>query len=258
MQQKSYRDGVSEGEDRWVVPAEVLALPGFKVLEALHAFGRTVRIFRANTAALTDWLARTDDPAVLFAVWNANDRDQFERHFDETERLFFNFLASAQARVDYCRVIVNRGLLDGTLADAYQTRVQSTFRLDPVHNWMVGIRNHMLHHRLPVSRGHLEISTSHVKSTIVFETRSLLASDGFNPSARQWMADRTEIDLRETVEAYATRVDEFDEWFSRAYAEHHLEVSEAFLAAKQGHAKHASRRWSGPTERTTSRPTPAG
>ena len=219
------------------MPDDLLAHPGWAILGSLQALAGVMRILHANTHELITWLDRTDDPAVLLTVWNASEPKQLDDYLDETERLLFNSLASAHARVDFYRAVNNRGQIDGPLRTDYQRRVE-LFRDNPLHNWFMGSRNFMLHHRLPILRGNLEIrglnsdSTS-MKSSVLIDATPMLVSSAFNSVAKAWMSADKTIVLRESVVSYLQLLDSFDGWFGPAFTAHHLEACESFLAARE-------------------------
>ena len=156
-------------------------------------------------------------------MWNADDRRALDRHLDETERRFFNFLASVHSRVDCYRVVTRRGHLCGELAVEYERRRQDVD--SRLHQWMIGMRNFMLHHRIPATLGQFKFDAAggeQPTAHVVIPVEELVGSKRFTPAAREWMNQVEEIDLLEAVTEYVSVIHGFDTWFGRAYAEHHL------------------------------------
>lgn len=212
------------GADKPAQPAEPPALPRSEVLDSLQLLARILRVLEGNADELAAWLRRTEDPAVLLAVWNADDPGALDRHLDETERRLFNFLASVHARVDHYRTVKKRGHLTGELADEYELRRQKV-AASGLHQWMIGMRNFLLHDWIPATMGQFRFdaagggqSTSHV----VIRTKELVGNDYFKSDAQKLMNGTEEIDLLEAVTEYVSLIHGFDAWFGRAYLEHHL------------------------------------
>jgi hypothetical protein len=223
---------------RRTISDEVWAMPGRELLSSLEGLGSMLRIFRRNTDELLTWLARTDDIRTAALVWNANERRALDDHLDEASRLFFNFAASAAARVDHFRVVKRRGHLVGELEQAYEGRV-ALFAESGLHRLIIGARRYMVHHRLPVAFGQMGFTRSEDGSRFDHRAAVLIATEhllsdrrSFDSVARDWINGRADVDLRVVVSEYDEQVREFDDWFGQAFASHHLDACEAFLRAR--------------------------
>ena len=212
-------------------------MPGYEALRSAQHLARILRILRGNAADLQDYFDRLNhptNPVPLLELWSEDNRDAFDGHLDEAERLLFNLLASCQARVDFYRTLVNRDLIDGELKSEYDRRV-GTLSSTPLHRWLIALRNLMLHHDLPVLDGSLAMGSGvSVRTGFRIDLASLLRShsDDFTGPARQYMIGRDEQDVLEAIAEYLELIGGFDDWFGPAYAGHHLEDIEAFLKAR--------------------------
>lgn len=221
-------------EDRWAVPRHILDMPGAAARNAMLNTIRLMRIVARNGVELLHFLERANEPEAIMKVWNVEERDEaFEDFLNETERLLFNFLAAVAARVDSYRYLVRRGVLVGTLLDAYSDRVRSSFRDNPLHHWLMGLRNYMLHHRLPVSHGHLRFTaaTASTTVTVTVEVKGLLTSSAFDGMGKRYMDGKEAIDVAATVVAYIQALRAFDDWLIPAYWVHHKANIDAFHEA---------------------------
>jgi hypothetical protein len=208
-------------------------MPGFAFLESVRTLEALLCIMHLNSAELLQWLGRTDEPKTLLAVWDDANPAAFEGHLDEAERLLFNYLAAVHARVNYYQGLKNRGYIDGSLLTEYEARVDLEFRNDGRHHWMIGLRNYMMHHKLPRWYGNLRFEqTDQIESRMVIATAELLTAHEFNATARLWMQDHPEVDLRVTVRDYSASAGTLDRWFMAAYSAHHKQDTDAFLQAR--------------------------
>lgn len=217
------------------LPQAVMDMPGRGILESFEVLGGMRRILHRNADELLAWLGRTDDPAVLLALWTVGNREEFNRHLDESERLLYNFVATVCSRVDYYRALIKHGHLPGEMADAYEQRRRAVAD-DPHHAWLTGLRNCMVHHRLPSPYGQLKWGEeeANLSDALMVPTRRLLEDgrDDFNSAAKKWMRSTPDVDVRAVVVDYLAKVDEFDGWFGPAYLTHHLGEVDAYIAAR--------------------------
>ena len=234
-----------EAHDRWAVPQQVLDMPGASARNAMLDTIRLMRIVARNGAEVLSFLERANEPEAIMKVWNVDERDDaFEDFLNETERLLFNFLAAVAARVDSYRYLVNRGFFTGDLLSAYNDRVRRGFRDNPLHHWLIGLRNYMLHHRLPVSHGHLKFTTATASTTVTvtIQVKSLLTSSAFNSMGKRYMDGKEAIDVAATVVAYISALRAFDDWLIPTYWSHHKADIDAFHDAWKASALDARRR----------------
>ncbi|CAB4583258.1 MAG: hypothetical protein F2534_16640 [Actinobacteria bacterium] len=225
----------------WQLPEEVRQMPGSSLFDSLHQLARLLRILRANAEDLVRELARLDDVDTMLAIWKRDEPQQLENYLDGVERRLYNFAAAVHSRVDYYRVLVNSGHIDGALATEYRRRCDVAFTNEPVHLWLLGLRGYMLHYRLPRSLARMNLSRQDgtvsspfvMRSHVTVMTVEMVNYSGFKSRTKHWMRENPEIDLREELSGYLVRLDEFDQWFGRAFVEHHAIALEAYLAARE-------------------------
>src|SRR5436305_1246320 len=120
------------------VPDNVLAMPGYEILQSAQHLGRVLGILLGNAAELQrylDTLNAPTDPSRLLQLWDAGNRDAFDAHLNEADRLFFNFLAASYSRVEFYRALVNKSLIVGELRTEYDRRV-AAINSTPLHCWL--------------------------------------------------------------------------------------------------------------------------
>lgn len=219
------------------VPDDVLAMPGYEILQSAQHLARVLGIVLGNATDLQryfDSLNAPTDPSRLLRLWDANNRDAFDAHLNEAERLLFNFLTACYSRVEFYRTLVNKGLIVGELRTEYDRRVAALDSM-PLHRWLSGLRRLMQHHALPVSSGTLTMGHDtgmRTTFTINLELLRRRHADEFRGAARAYMEGRDEQDVLEAVADYLAIVKEFDTWFGDAYVRNHLEAAETFLDAR--------------------------
>ena len=221
----------------WDVPEDVLEMPGYEILESAQHLARVLGIVLGNAADLQryfDSLNAPNDPSRLLRLWDDSNRDVFDAHLNEAERLLFNFLAACYSRVEFYRTLVNKGLIVGELRTEYDRRVAALDSM-ALHRWLFALRRLMQHHALPVSSGKLTAGhDTGVRTTFTIDLvllRRWHAAE-FGGAARAYMEGRDEQDVLEAAADYLAIVKEFDTWFGEAYVRDHLEAVEAFLAVR--------------------------
>lgn len=228
------------------LPDEVWAMPGRSAIDSLESLAGILRILHGNATELTDVLAVTDDFETLLRLMDQSAPDELERHLRDVERRLFNFVAALHARVDYYRVVVSRGQITGPLRAEYERRVSEGFRADPSYLWLCRLRSYMLHHRLPsslarFSAGRQRLSDPfEVSGRVVIRAVEMAEDRDFPADVRRWMADNSEIDIRETVLTCLGKLSTFDDWFGPSFAAVHVDDIEAFWAAR---AQAVHERW---------------
>src|SRR5262249_41230918 len=73
---------------------------GGRLQSDLLALDRSLRLFIVNCDELLGFLNAVDgtgDPAAVLDLWSLQHRDQFDRFFDEVDRLLHNVVAAASS-----------------------------------------------------------------------------------------------------------------------------------------------------------------
>lgn len=222
-------------------------MPGYEILESAQQLGRMLAILLANATELQRYFDSLNDPADpsrLLELWSMDNRDAFDDHLSEVERLLFNFLAACYSRVEFYRMLVNKSLIEGKLRIDYDQRV-GEFASRPLHRWLFAVRRLMQHHSLPVSSGELAMgSNMAMRTTLKLDLEHLRQQypREFRGAAREYMQGRDEQDVLDAVAEYGTLVKEFDTWFGDAYIREHLDEVEAFIHARNEAGEAAKKR----------------
>lgn len=212
-------------------------MPGYEVLRRLQHVAGILKIARGNASEIEAYFARLNDPVdpvPLLRLWDPDNRDSFDAHLDEVERLVFNFLSACYSRVEFYRMLVEAGLVEGPLRVEYDDRV-GAFSRSPLHRWMFALRRLMQHHALPVTRGELNFAQgAPLQTTPLIDLEHLRKhhADEFSGPARAYMGDRAEQDFLDASSEYVDSLSQFDGWFGPAYVAAHIDEAEAFIAAR--------------------------
>jgi hypothetical protein len=165
-----------------------------------------------------DHLKRMEDPSVLLPI--VSDQRAFEEFLDETERHLHNYVAAATTRVDHFRRFKDAEWPEGSsTGEEYQRRVDEDFKESPLHNFIMKLRNLILHVRLPVSsttETWQQLGT--LSFHIMLNSADLLVWDGWNRLARKYVEQSGQsIDLGDTVSAYTSEIIAFDRWTAELF-----------------------------------------
>jgi hypothetical protein len=121
-------------------------------------------------------------------------RERHQAFLDECERLLHNALSAVHSRVDLLRTFISRYVAESTptLATEYRLRVDSDFVENPIHNFLTGLRNYMLHERLPATVGVFTIlrNSSHSFAYQLATGPLIAAADGQDRAERPGHAYR--------------------------------------------------------------------
>jgi hypothetical protein len=212
--------------------AELRQLPGWSVRAELLAFDRSLRVFVGNADELARFLGESQEPANAFQLWALQNREGFERFLDEVDRLLHNFVAGAMTLRDHARRLRRKFLpADATdsLASDCQARIDDDFANSPLAQFVEGLRNFVLHRRLPVARGSLSWTAGGpFESRIVLYPDDLRKSRNWSPPAKRYIENAgDDIAIGDVVTEYRAVVVAFQDWFRRALATRHRSDLEA-------------------------------
>ncbi len=210
---------------------KLFEMPGRKILANLRVLDRTTRIFARNSLALLAHLGQDDPDALL----GGDHFDGLAEYVAEAERLLFNYLAATHARVEHMRRLT-RYLWTG-FADSerdYNRLVVETFAESPVHLWMIGLRNYMLHHELPFISGRVSVGTNGISVSISLNTAELVNRHDWTILARRYMDEHAPaVNVSDAVREYSHMVAEFDEGVAARYRKDHAQDLAEYRSAKR-------------------------
>ena len=201
-------------------------LPGWSVRAQIHGFDRSLRVFAGNADELTRFLRESQEPAAVFRLWADDNREAFERFLDEVDRLLHNFVAAAMSLRDHVRPL-RRELLPedeaDNLARECQARIDEDFTNAPLAHFVLGLRNVMLHDRIPIATG--QLSGGYGKpdeSRVVLHRSDLLKPQKWSRPAKRYIdAAGDNIGVGDVVTDYRAVVDGFHAWFRAALITRH-------------------------------------
>jgi hypothetical protein len=209
----------------------ILAMPGRVAWVKLKRLGRTAKLFRGNARALLDHLKRMDDLDQMLAT--TRDQDAFEVFLDETERHLHNYAAAAHTRVEHFRRFSRNDMPEG-LREEYERRVDQEFAASPLHNFIIDLRNFMLHWRLPVQQTTESWGAGGVSFRVMLVSADLLRWERLSSKAREYIeASGEAVDLGETVASYRNKIASFDRWVVEGFMREHVEEIVSYLDAER-------------------------
>lgn len=243
------------GDELIAMRADLRQLPGWSVRAELLAFDRSLRVFASNADELSRFLGESQEPATAFQLWARDNREGFERFLDEVDRLLHNFVAGAMTLRDHARRLRRKLLPDDetdNLAAECQARIDADFTNSPLAQFVEGLRNFVLHRRLPVARGSLSWSAGgQFESRIVLYPSDLLQSRRLrrSPLATRYIEDAgDDIAIGDVVTDYRAVVVAFHDWFRSALLTRHRSNLDALGQREDEVAALEQRAWGSPIQ----------
>jgi hypothetical protein len=207
------------------------ASPGYHANALIATVKRYSYILQRNIAEFNALINTMQDPAFAIPLLAERDKDprRHEALLGEAERLLHNVMMAIKTRIDLLRVLKNKYFADdeSLLAD-YSAEVAQIFNSDSAR-FLTGLRNHMTHHLLPVTRSHFHISAEGPFTfTIILDAQALLEWDWDSASVRQWIEQQSpDVMIAEVVNDYGDRARRFDKWLiGKIIEKYETELSE--------------------------------
>ena len=143
----------------------------------------------------------------MLEFWDVENAEGFERFLDEVDRLLHNYVTAVCTLRDHTRNVWGAHEPSAALIQAeYRERITETFGT-PQAQFVQRLRNHTVHDRLPIARGHLSWTrdTGAVRSRVILDLEHLRRAVGWTAPARQYLeAASGDIDLLDLVDSYST------------------------------------------------------
>lgn len=166
---------------------------------------------------------------------------EFSDHSDpllETvSRHLQNFTAAAMTLVDQTRTLYNEWYKNSGLIPEYQERVDRDFKSNGRHHFVKGLRNSILHCRMPTLS--YEVTRSYrtggeiVSFEVHFKKEQLIKSFDWSAIAHDFILNSPEkISLRPMFSQYHEEVMAFHSWFTARQQEVHREPIEALAVVE--------------------------
>lgn len=205
----------------------IQSAPGQLVLNEIRSLSWSTYTFEENFQELLGALKSVEDPAnaPLMFMRNRSLLAELQR---EVARLLHNFVASVQSLIDHTRISARSLYADARphLAE-YQRRIDSTFKEDPLSQFVRGLRQYSLHYRLPFIGWVMSFSNpSQTANQAFFLNTSVLQEfDGWPGPAKKFLADAGDrIDLIDVLSRYRDSVKDFYIWFEDDVRDLHSEA----------------------------------
>jgi hypothetical protein len=215
---------------------EVAQSQGAFLSDELAGVARSYWLFQGNAREFAAFLGRFDtDATARVELWALKNRKGFDAFLDEVDRLLHNYLAAASTLRNHTRRLWQQHPpADPALIAEYEERMKDAFAESPLVQFVQGLRNYATHSQLPVARGRLTWTPdAGDHSTVELSKSKLLESDRWNTAAKEFLDSAAEqIDLRILVSAYTAVVEEFNEWFTRAFVTGHRPAFDDLNARK--------------------------
>ena len=185
--------------------------PEWDRLWSVREFHSTVEIFRANAAEVMRFLRESEQADTNESVFEV---EAFRSLQQELARLVHNFAAAAFTLVEHARAFFGAKYGTSSLFAAYDAEVERRFRKNPLHNFLQGLRNYVVHQRFPAMTTMRSWSQGGRITHLHFWQRiDLLKSDRWNATAKLFLEQSIEqIYVKHVVFDYEKLVNEFYEW----------------------------------------------
>lgn len=202
---------------------EILDSPGQHVSWALDFMTDNYYVFEANYHQLKEYLSGQKAPQALFG--------DLSTAANEVTRLLHNFLASATSLGDLTSTVVNGAFGSTPIRQLFHQRDARILKDDPLASFMRGLRNYMVHYRLPFPALDLgkrpEAATSRFALPELgfgLHRDELLRWPDWHKNAASYLhQSQTIIPIESVCDEYYDRTSAFHSWL-------HLAIREEFAA----------------------------
>ncbi len=201
----------------------------------------SIFIFHGNFEQLTSIINEFNSrkSLLLFDVRNTTELGRF---LVEVTRLLHNYVASAMTLVDHTRILV-RELYNGSefseFNNEYNAEIESKFQLNPLHQFVQGLRNYIVHKGLPIVGGNLD--PNKIETYLIINFAELRDDFKWNKLAKEFISSRVEDEKLEIIVSdYCKLVSEFHEWF---YKRQLAIQAEKFKEANKLRERIANSKW---------------
>jgi hypothetical protein len=190
---------------------ELENMPEWDRLWSVREFEATVRIFRTNAAEVLTFL---DDREQRDVNGSPFETAAFRDLQQELARLVHNFTASAFTLVDHARAFFTGRYGSSALYVAYDKEVGSRFKEGPLHNFVQGLRNYIVHHRLPpMTTMRTWSQGGRVTHFHFWQKSDLLKWNRWTPAAKVFLEQALDqVHVRHVVSDYEKLVNSFYDW----------------------------------------------
>ena len=204
---------------------------GYTLRSRLRTFRLSLFTFDRNYENLIDAITAikpSDNPRddTVFEFGDRVDPQLFE-----VCRCLQNLVSAAMTLVDQSRALYNKLYKPDGKVPEYESEIRHRFAENAIHQFVQGLRNMTVHHRLPVvgytERRQIGIGSSSVDFQVYFQKGDLLQNNRWNAHAESFLNHAPEkIDIAGVMRDYHSLVVEFHRWFSDSQRDAHKEQLE--------------------------------
>jgi hypothetical protein len=230
-------------EHNRVVLVDVYATPEWRLRTRLEFFSFSVELLERNYEELVPFVTGIEQvkkPLDLLAVGEAWKLDELLK---EVSFRLHNYLASAKSLVDHARTMYRQVYAEvGTFLE-FPVETQRRFENDGLVQFVHGLREMAQHYQLPNVSWRATFGSTFTLA-IMLRKSDLLRYTGWKSAAKSYIAaqDDDELSIRETLEAYHSKVIDFYVWLSenlqRIHAAEFEKLSAMQLGELQKNAEH--------------------
>jgi hypothetical protein len=211
---------------------EILAHPGYRLLQLLTAHSMSKNILSGNCFQLRKLLEVIHDPQNIDRFWAIENRQHLRDLQSEAIRHFHNFLASVKTAVEHTRNFMRDNAIRPEHQAEYQEKIDQVFVNDPLSKFLEDFRNFMLHRSLPLTEMTLDISTS--ASTLYVDLIKMEDWEEWKePSRRFIAANKPKVSMMRLIDEYEEKAKAFYEWFYPRFQHYYEREIDAALALQR-------------------------
>jgi hypothetical protein len=208
---QEYRDGLDELENS----------DGWRISRKIEHLGASFYIFKSNYDELIQRIECFKRPEAIL-LWDVRNDDQLERFLKEVTRLLHNFVAAALTLVEHTRIIAREMYKDTEFWKEYNLQITNRFALNPLVQFVQGLRNYILHRDLPLTSASL--SSTH-EASLKINISKLRTWRRWETVARDYIqAANDDEKIEDIVKAYTSSILDFYNWFYERQLDLHKEA----------------------------------
>jgi hypothetical protein len=226
---------------------ELLDMSEMKLRQKLESIKMPMFIFDVNSLELKNLLEFiTNDPKSESLTLPRNHDKLHEVQLEILRRLH-NFVAASLTLIDHTRYFYKDLYSDSNQFEDYQGRIRDEFEVDPLSQFIKGLRQYFQHYSTP--KVVIELSfpqnadgVESLSIRVLLFTKDLLEFSNWNPAARKFLKN-PQINLLEVTDLYRAKIKDFYNWFIDRLNEihqddlskvklKHNEFIQAFIEAK--------------------------
>ena len=203
----------------------------------LDSLGTSVWVFEQNYLELRILGEQILSAESSIRLTVRNNRMLFDLYMYQLTQRLHNFVASVASLVDHTRRVYRRNYQAKGLFPEYQGEIGTRFGESPLVQFVQGLRDYMLHYRLPgiaLETNILDLQTERMAHRLTISKETLLDFD-WNAKAKEFIQTRVgkSVDILQATDDYHAAVAKFQEWFGSKQREIHRDDFELVSRAQE-------------------------